>query len=277
MKSIFLTVVAVLFMSTLWAQAPQRIVSLAPSLTKGVYYLGADEALVGHTSYCFIAKDDGKEVVASAIKVNVEKVLMLNPDLVLVHSITKPQTIDMLRKAGLKVEVFETPRSFDEICTQFLRLGRLIGKEDTAREMVASITKDVNRIRQKYDSSQPQKFFFQIGADPLFTVLDNTYMADFISFSGGTNISSGLKIGPVSREFVLMKNPDVIIIVNMGIVGDEEMKIWQSYPDLNAVKSGKLFFIESDMASTPNPVDFLQTMQVIESKLNNCKSVAGKL
>lgn len=267
MKSTFFTLLFFFFLTTLVAQTPKRIVSLAPSLTKSLYYLGADDALVGHTVFCNIAKDDGKEIVASAIQVNVEKVITLKPDLVLVHSITRSQTIDLLKKAGLCVELFNTPRSYDEVCSQFIELGKIVGKEKVAQKIVSETTQQVDSIRNTYKNEPLQKMLFQIGAKPLFTVLDNTYMADFITFSGGVNIAAGLTGGTITREFVLMKNPDAIIIVDMGITGEDEIKIWQNYPDLSAVKQDKIFFIESDMASTPNPPDFLMTMKALRQNL----------
>src|SRR5690554_1722786 len=91
------------------AQKPAvRIVSLAPSLTKSIYYMGAAGQLVGRTSYCFIADADDKEVVASAVSVNIEKVLTLKPDLVLATGITNPETIALLQRAGIRTKVFQT-------------------------------------------------------------------------------------------------------------------------------------------------------------------------
>lgn len=247
--------------------SPTRIVSLAPSLTKSLYYLGAEEKLIGHTNYCFIANADNKQVVASAVKVNIEKVITLRPDLVLASTITDPETINLLKKAGIRTEVFPTPKSFHEICIQFEHLGAIVGKTEKASEIVADVRQKVDIIKATYTKEIKSDFFFQIGAKPLFTVLENTFMNDYITFSGGQNIAAGLKVGTLNREFVLMKNPDVIIIVNMGIVGDEEKKVWENYPQLSAVKNKKIFFIESDMASTPNPPDFLKTMEAIKSKL----------
>ena len=267
MKSFLVTFFLFVFAISLIAQTPKRIVSLAPSLTKSLYYLGAADALVGHTIYCNIAKDDGKEIVASAIQVNVEKVITLQPDLVLVHSITRSQTIDLLKKAGLRVEIFNTPRSYDEVCSQFVELGKIVGKEEVAQSIVDETTQQVDSIRNTYKKEPLRKMLLQIGAKPLFTVLDNTYMADFITFSGGVNISTGLTSGTITREFVLTKNPYVIIVVDMGIAGEDEIKVWQSYPDLSAVKKEKIFFIESDMASTPNPPDFLMTMRALRENL----------
>ncbi len=248
---------------------PERIVSLAPSLTKSIYYLGAEDLLVGRTTYCHIAEDDNKEIVASAVTVNLEKVITLQPDLVVTSAMTNPETIEILRKAGIKTEVFQTPESFDEICIQFKTLGNLTGKKAVADSIIEEVRAKVTAIKESYNYSTPPAFFFQIGAKPLFTVLENTFMNDYITFSGGKNIAEGFTRGTINREYVLVSNPDVIIIVNMGIAGDEEKKIWENYPFLNAVKNNKIFFIESDMASTPNPPDFLMTMQAIREALED--------
>ena len=246
---------------------PGRIVSLAPSLTRSIYYLGAEESLMGHTTFCHIASGSNKEVVASAVTVNVEKVITLQPDLVVTTAMTNPETIEMIRKAGIRTEVFQTPVSFEEICTQFERLGRLTGKEATARAISREVREKVDAISATHRYNAAPAFFFQIGASPLFTVLENTFMNDYITFSGGRNIAAGFKRGTISREYVLTSNPDVIIIVNMGITGDEEKKIWERFPFLNAVRNDRIFFLESDMASTPNPPDFLKTLQAIRENL----------
>ncbi len=247
--------------------APQRIVSLAPSLTRALYYLDAKDRLVGVTSFCNIARNDNKEVVATAIAVNVERVITLRPDLVVTTAMTNPETIDLLRRAGIKTEVFQTPRSFEEICTQFERLGTLAEKRDNALKINDSVSKRVAEIKALYSFRSKPSFFFQIGANPLFTVLENTFMDDYITFFGGKNIAAGLTRGTLNREYVLTANPDVIIIVNMGITSDEEKKVWERYPFLKAVKNNRIFFIESDMASTPNPPDFLKTLEAMSQYL----------
>lgn len=267
MKKLLLQFAFVFFVVAAYSQSPKRVVSLAASLTKSLYYLGAEDLIVGHTNYCNIAKNDGKEVVASAIQVNVEKVISLKPDLVLVHTMTKPKTIELLKKAGLKVVVYSTPSTFDEVCKQFLEVGKIVGKYDEAQLIVQNVKKQVNEIKEEFSVCDKQKIFFQLGTKPLFSVLDHTYMADFIRFINGENIAKGLKAGTVTREFVLKSNPDVIAIVNMGMLSDGELQIWNSYPDLSAVKKQNIFFVESDMASTPNPVDFLNTMVVLRKEM----------
>lgn len=99
---LFLSIATVL---TVHGQPYKRIVTLAPSFTQSIYYLGAQDNLVGCTSYCDVAKDDNKEIVASAIKANIEKIISLKPDLVLASGLTNPKDTELLRKMGIKVEV----------------------------------------------------------------------------------------------------------------------------------------------------------------------------
>jgi ABC-type hemin transport system substrate-binding protein len=107
---------ACLLMVALWgtssAQIYQRVVSLAPSLTKNIYFMGAGSQLVGCTSFCQEALDDNKEVVASAIKVNLEKLVLQKPDLVVATGLTDPETIASVKKFGIRIEVFHFGRRF---------------------------------------------------------------------------------------------------------------------------------------------------------------------
>ena len=109
-----------------FSQKVKRVVSLTPSITENIYLIGAQDKLVGCTSYCLPALADGVEKIGSAVDVNVEKIFALQPDLVLTMKLTKPQDIAAMRKLGIKVEVIETPKNFDEICDQTLYISKLL-------------------------------------------------------------------------------------------------------------------------------------------------------
>ena len=245
------------------AQPIKRVVSLAPSLTMNLYYLKAQDRLVGCTSYCEIAKKDKKTIVATAVKVNIEKVASLKPDLVITTGLTDPETLESLRKLGIKVEVFHTAKTFADICTQFLYLGKLLGKEAEANKVVAKSKADVERLRKQCVGKTHPKIFFQIGAKPIFVVLPHTFMDDYITFCGGTNIAADLTKGTMTKESVLERNPDVVFVTSMGIVGEDEKKVWASYPQLSAAKKKQIYVIDSNFACTPTPVSFALTFEAI--------------
>jgi len=267
-RTAFITLVFLLLLSTLDINAQQkRIVSLAPSLTKNVYFLEAQDQLVGCTSYCSEALADNKEVVASAIKVNIEKTISLKPDLILVTTITAPETIEMLEKFDIQVEVFSTPRNTEEVFEQFMRIGSLLTKKEEANEIIATSKQKIKEIKQKHPASN-KDIFFQIGAQPIFSVLPGTFMNDYISILGGRNIATDVSTGAVTRESVVAKNPDIIFVVTMGITGKEECEEWQTFKGMKATDNDKIFIVDADKACSPTPVTFVETLDTLVSLLN---------
>jgi len=256
-------------LNLLFGAGVTRIVSLAPSLTMNLYYLEVQSKLVGCTSYCEIAKKDKKEIVASAVKVNIEKVVSLKPDLVIATTITNPETIKSLQKFGIHVEVFPTAKSFNDICLQFIRLGKLVGKESFAQTLINTSKAQVEALKKSMKKTTSQKVFFQIGSKPLFSVLTNTFMNDHILFAGATNIFAELNKGTVTREAVLARNPDIIIIVTMGMVGEEEKKTWESYSQLSATRKKQVYIIDSELACTPTPLSFVKTFETITKLISH--------
>lgn len=268
----FVLLVALLLCGSvaIFAAKPVRVVSLGPSLTQSIYYLNAQDQLIGCTSYCQSAKGDKKEVVASAVKPNLEKIAALKPDLVLASGFTAVRDIETLRKLGIRVEVFRSPKSFVEICAQFQSLGKLLGKEEKANQIVASSKKKVDAIvaDSKRNGAVP-KIFMQIGASPVFTVIPNTFMNDYIVYNGCTNIAEDLTKGTIGRELVVARMPDYIYIVTMGITGIEEKAGWEKFKHIPAVRNKKIFILNSDYACQPTPVSFVETLELMHKQIRN--------
>jgi iron complex transport system substrate-binding protein len=252
-----------------FSQNAKRVISLAPSITETLYMIGAQDKLVGCTSFCTQAIADGKEQIGSTVDVNIEKILKLKPDLVLAMLLTKPQDIETMRRLGIKVEVIPTPKNFNEICNQTIQIARLTGNENAAREIVQKTKNVVDSLKLKCRKHPEKlKIFFQLGSNPIFTVLENTFMNDFILLCNAENIANGLTKGSVTRESVLMKNPDVIIVATMGGFGAEEQKIWKSYGGLKATKNNKIFLIDSETACSPTPVNFAKAFSDVVKFVN---------
>lgn len=105
--------------------------------------------------------------------------------------------------------------------------------------------------------------FIQIGANPLYSVYPGLFMNDYMEMSKSQNIAADLTTGSITREAVVLRNPDVIFVVTMGIVGDEEKRNWEKFKQVNAVKNKKIFIIDSDLACTPTPITFVKTLETI--------------
>lgn len=245
------------------ANTPQRIVSLAPSLTYSIYLLQCQDKLVGCTDYCILPEKDTNSIkrIASAIDVNVEEVIKLNPDLIVTSSLTDSKTIAAFTKLGVKVEIYPYAKSYNDICNQLISLSQSIGKEELAQQIVAASRMEIQRIWDSIKDKDPVKVFMQIGTKPIFTVIDSSFVNDFIVMAGGVNIASGLKNGMYSREQVISQNPDVIIITDMGSIGIEEKKVWETYTSMKAAQTNRIYVIGSDEVCSPTPVSFITTLK----------------
>ncbi|MCK5135209.1 MAG: ABC transporter substrate-binding protein [Bacteroidales bacterium] len=247
-----------------------RIISLAPSITNELESLNMAGNIVGATSYCNISAKNKELIVGTATEVNIEKVLLLNPDIVFASGLTKENTINALKKNGIAVHRVNTMQSFDDICDHFIELGKLVGKADLAQSIVNKSKKRVDSMSNSVPNQLNKlTVFFQIGAKPIYTVIPNTFMNDYITLAKCINIAADLEKGIITRESVLQRNPDIIFIVTMGIVGDNEKNIWESYAELNAAKSKNIFIIDSDIASTPTVLSFTETLEQVINNIHN--------
>ncbi len=243
---------------------PQRIISLSPAMVEELYILGAGDKIVGCTVYCQRPPEaKSKERIGTGIEISLEKVVSLKPDLVLAIPLTGHKTIEKLKNLGIKVVAFSTPKDFEGICKQFLELGKLVGKEKEAEDVVKKAGGRLVLIREKVKDLYRPKVLVQVGARPLFVATGRYFINDYIELGGGINVAKDAKEGIYSREQVLKANPDVIIIVTMGIAGEEEREMWKKYKTLNAVKNDRIFIVDSYNFCNPTPVSFVETLEEI--------------
>jgi iron complex transport system substrate-binding protein len=150
-----------------------------------------------------------------------------------------------------------------------MEIGKLTGKQKLAQDIANKQQQRLVNIKQKIPKGAHPKIFMEIGAKPIFTVLPNTFMDDFITCCGGQNIASDLTMGTITRESVLLRNPDVIIIVSMGVTATEEKTNWAEYKNLSATKKGKIFMVDSNQCCVPTPTDFADVVELLIKLIYN--------
>ena len=245
-----------------FSSLPQRIVSLVPAVTEQLFLLEMADEIVGVTTYCQRPPQaQTKEKVGTVIDVNIEKIIELRPDLVIASRLTDRKQIRKLRGLGLSVEVFDAPVDFQGLCESFLALSSMVGKEQKAREVLASAKTKLETVRQDIQGVAKRRVFVQIGANPLFTANGDSFINDVVEYAGGINIAGDAKTGIFSREEVIERNPDIILVVTMGIVGEKEKEVWLRYKTMNAIKNRRIFTVDSNRVCSPTPVTFVETVK----------------
>lgn len=234
----------------------RRIVSLAPSITKSLYLLGAERDTVAITQYCPTGTLP-KENIGTVLEPNIEKITALAPDLVIATKEgNNPHSVAVLRSLGIAVYVMPENDSFDNICAGFVSLGNLIGREDTAKAVVAGARKRISRIEGLVKGKPRPRVFWEVGAQPLITVSDGSFVNDFITRANGVNVFAGMKrrYPQISREEVIARNPEVIILVTMGDVTRGEETAWRKFGQLAAIRTSRIYTLHETLFTDPTPV-----------------------
>ena len=241
---------------------PQRIISLGPAVTESLYLLGAEDRILATTVYCQRpAQAQNTEKIGTVIDVNIEKAVQLKPDLVLATPLTNPKDIEKLQSLGIKVTTAPAAKNFSQICEQLLKLGKNVGEAERAEEIIRQVKARVEIIKKKAGGRASRKVFVQIGANPLYAATKDSFINDFIEYAGGTNIVSSSGSGLYSREKVLADNPDVIIIVIMGIAAEEEKQVWRRFKGLKAASNNRIYIVDADKFCSPTPVSFVEALE----------------
>ncbi len=241
---------------------PKRIISLGPRITKNLYLLGVQDRLIANTIYCIHpAEAEKKTKIGNLIKMNLEKIFSLRPDIVICTSMSDPEQVKKLETLGIRTFTFKQPKNFKTLCNDFLILGEITGKIEKAKQIINQAEKKLNSIIQSLNSKNRPRVFVQIGNKPLFTATKESFINDLITSAGGINIAGDSATGIYSREKVVQMNPDIIIITSMGLETDLEKKKWLKYKSLNAVKTRRIFSVDQYKMCSPTIVSFADTLK----------------
>jgi len=177
-------------------EPPARVVSLVPSDTYSLVRLGAGDRLVGRTRYCVAPASDveGVEIVGGTKDADVDRIVALQPDLVIANQEENTRT-DILRleAAGLRVLV-SFPRTIEAGLAHLARLARALGaglREEPARSVVAEAYHAHRAAEGARLGRAPVRTFIPIWMDPLMTVNEATFISDVLALVGAENVFAG--------------------------------------------------------------------------------------
>lgn len=241
--------------------APKRIVSLAPNITEILFALDLGDRVVGVTRFCdYPPAAQEKEKIGGLVDPNLEKIISLNPDLIIGFRGNPIGIIKRMQEFNLPVFVLEIGTTIDHVFTVIDTVAQITWAEKSAARLLQPLRLRYQNIVSVLEGVKtiPKVFVFLHGLG-LWTCGKNSFMDDLVNQAKGQNIAGDIqkKWLIFSQEQLIAENPDVIIILSKSQEAFLEAKKSISkgvfLKHLQAVESGHMFFLDENLATRPGP------------------------
>jgi len=263
-----------------------RIVSFLPSATELLYEFGVQNSLYGVTHECRYPPDAASkpQVINSVINsdeltsneintmtcqllndgedifvLNEKNLIKAEPDLIISQE-TCEVCAAYTNQVNKAVKILQRkpilhsmdPHNLQEIIKSVTELGKILGKEIKAKEIIDSLEKRIQNIKKIQNTQRPKVLAIE-WIEPFFTA--GHWIPEMIQIAGGTNMIS--KIGEHSRRLdiqeIIDSDPDIIIMMPCGFDTKRTiteynniLKENQKWISLKAIKNEKIYAVDSN-------------------------------
>ncbi|WP_071460554.1 cobalamin-binding protein [Bacillus massilinigeriensis] len=240
-----------------------RLVSLCPSNTELLEYMGLSNQLVGIDDY-----SDWPESVQHLprlgpdLSINIDLVEELQPDLVLA-SLSVPgmeKNIAALQDRGIP-HIVLNPQSLEDIEKDLILTGKAIGEQQRgqmAAEIFRNRLKELQKEGERLITGQP-RLYWEWWPKPVFTPGRINWLSEISLAAGAKNLFDEVELASVSTnwEDVLSRCPDYICIAWVGVrknkIKRSQITKRPGWQNLEAVQKNRIFILEEELFCRPSP------------------------
>jgi iron complex transport system substrate-binding protein len=231
----------------------ERVVSLAPHLAEIAFVAGAGAKLVGVSSFSRYPPEAQRlPVVASHGRIDIERLIVLRPDLVLAwRSGNSPLQIGRLERIGIRVFVTEA-RSLADIPRIVRLVGEMAGNVGLAEARAGQFEHEIAILRGRHAGERRVAVYLEICHKPMLTVNGAQLISDELDLCGGRNVFAAARtLTPlVSPEQVLYAQPEAIITSGFG---SEAPQAWRGLESVSAVRNRRIYPVDPDLLHAQGP------------------------
>ncbi|CAK4069459.1 vitamin B12 ABC transporter substrate-binding protein BtuF [Vibrio sp. 16] len=269
----FIAFATCLLSSTLFAAPVEKVISLAPHATELAYAAGLGDKLIAVSEHSDYPEQALKlEKVANYQGIKIERIIALQPDLIIAWPSGNPQKeLEKLKQFGFNIYYSQT-HSLSDIADNIERLSQYSASPSDGVKAAADFRQQLSNFKAKYQTTQPIRYFYQLSEQPIISVAQGKWPSEVFSFCGGENIfeHSAAPYPQVGVEQVLVQQPDVIFTSEHAIKNGNMWAKWEK--ELSAVRNDHVWSLESDWLNRPTP----RTLRAIEQVCDYFEAVRQK-
>jgi iron complex transport system substrate-binding protein len=249
--------------------APQRIISLAPSVTEILFALGAGDRVVGVSTYCDYPPEAAAiDRIGTFLQPNVERILAKRPDLVIgVPSPGNRAGVERLEELGIRLLIVD-PERLADILASIRAIADAVGVPERGAALVARIERELAAVAQRLEGAPRPRVLMLVGRSPFVAAGRGTYQDELIELAHGTNLAaaSGGTWPNVGLEFIVARAPEVIIDASMGSEEATDrataIAFWDDFPTIPAVRDQRIYGYRAYELLRPGP-RVAQTLETV--------------
>lgn len=225
---------------------PQRIISVAPNITETMYQLGQEDKLAGRTDYCDYP-EQVQEVpsIGTLTEPDIEKIISLDPDLVIASTHFTAEAEAKLKDLGIKVVVLYEENEVEGVYSILQTIGTICNAETEAAKAVDEMKVSIQETEDKIKDLDRPSVYYVVGYGEYgdYTAGGDTFVGQLMERAGGSNIAKDVSGWSYTLESLVEADPDIIILPQDM---KEDFMAADNYKDLTAVKDGKVFGVDNN-------------------------------
>jgi iron complex transport system substrate-binding protein len=247
------------------AERPTRIATLSPSAAQTLWEIGARDRVVGVSEFAMYL--DGAEsrtlVNTASGGIQSERLVALEPDLVIAPGTISAETVATLRDRGLTVFAQETPATVEGVADATTLLGRLTGECAGAAETNAWMRANVAAVREAV-ADEPHPTALYVFSDG-WTVGADTFISDVMTTAGTRNAVADAVSGyaRVSAEVVRERDPGWIVYNDRDGIPDAA-----AYRETTAVRENQTVEVGVNYLNQPAPRSIVRAVRTIATAVH---------
>ncbi|UYP48593.1 Cobalamin-binding protein [Candidatus Lokiarchaeum ossiferum] len=246
---------------------PERIISMAPSITEILFAIGANDILVGRTDFCNYPNEAlDIESIGGFSTPDLEKLVSLAPDLIISPTFNAESTAT-LEALNLTIVIVEPGSTIMNVINSIRDIGKLSGYTKEGNDFADQLTDSYNLIVDKtstISATDKMTCYFEIWESPM-VVGNESFLNDMIDKAGGINIFADIneEYPMVSNENIISGNPDAIFITEHSApFYSQIISNRTGYSSINAIKNNRIYSVNDDifLRGGPRIIQALENM-----------------
>ena len=223
--------------------SPERVIALANGSAEIIASLGYLDVLVGRDIASTSKELKGGPIATAGHQVVPEKILELNPDVVLVDNTTGPATaLEVIQRAGIKVTMIDEAWTLTDIAKKIEAIGEVIGAQSAAAQLVQKL----NSALQDSGKDHPGvriAFLYLRGGSAIYLLGGQGSGADsLIEHLGAIDVGAQKfkdPFSPITSEALIATNPEIILVMSKGLESVGGIDGLVSLPGISQTPAGK--------------------------------------